>query len=479
MHFYITFITNISILITCAYLFNLVYKHIFKNVSYITKQILLVVTFIFTGWLAMKFGVRLPDGPVFDLRAVPIIVASLMFNKPRYALLIGLGIAASRFAVNGMNVNAMTGSINIAILGLIAAGLIGLYKRKKHWTYELKATISLLAINIAQVSGIALFGALRRDVYLTQIMPYTLPLAVLLGAFFLFIIHDFYKEQLRAEELRDMNRTLILQTMELLEAKRELEERARQLAKASQYKSDFMYNMSHELRTPLNSIILLSQLIRENEWEQDEPSENGQYADIIHTSSSELLRIINDILDLSKVEAGKMDIEWGPVATRDITQLLYHQLYPLAAKKGLAFTVEIGEEVPEAIYSDGLRLAQILRNLLSNAVKFTEQGSVSLKVSTDNTDGWFLFEVKDTGIGIDESNRQLVFEAFQQEDGAVSRKYEGTGLGLSISLQLARLLGGDLTLASEKGKGSVFTLKLPAGQPEREAGNVGVEHALA
>ncbi|MCA0757643.1 sensor histidine kinase [Paenibacillus sp. N4] len=469
MHFYITFIMNVSMLITCAYLFNLVYKHILKNASYITKQLLLVVTFIFTGWLAMIFGVQLPDGPVFDLRAVPIIVASLLFNKPRYALMIGLGIAASRFAVNGMTANAMTGSINIAIMGIIAAGLIALYKRKKLWTYRLKATISLLSVNIVQVTGIALFGALRRDVYLTQIMPYTLPLAVLLGAFFLFIIHDFYKEQLRAQELRDMNRTLILQTLELLEAKRELEERARQLAKASQYKSDFMYNMSHELRTPLNSIILLSQLIRENEWEREELSENGQYADIIHTSSTELLRIINDILDLSKVEAGKMDIEWGQAATRDLTQLLYHQLYPIAAKKGLAFVVEIGQEVPEVIYTDGLRLAQILRNLLSNAVKFTEQGSVSLKLSMDQTTGWFLFEVEDTGIGIDEANRQLVFEAFQQEDGAVSRKYEGTGLGLAISLQLARLLGGDLTLASEKGKGSLFTLKLPAGLQTEES----------
>jgi signal transduction histidine kinase len=428
----------------------------------IIKRPMLILTFVFAGWLAMKFGVEINGSAVFDLRNVPIILATLMFRRAYYGVLIGLGIGACRYFVNGMSLNALTGSINITTLGCAAAGLIILYEQRKHWGYVRKAVISLVTINVLQVTGIALYGAVPTDLYLSQIMPYTLPLGLLSGALFLFIVHDFYKEKLRGEELSQMNQTLIMQTIELLDTKRELEERAKQLAQSSKYKSDFMYNMSHELRTPLNSIILLSQLIYENE---EEYSENGEYANIIHSSSQELLQIINDILDLSKVEAGKMDMEWGPVSTQDITQLLYQQLQPLAAKKGLGFSVAMNDDVPELIVTDGLRLTQILRNLLSNAVKFTDKGNAGLNITLDSSGEWLLFSVKDTGIGIEAENQNLVFEAFQQEDGEVSRKYEGTGLGLSISRQLAKALGGTLSVASVKGQGSVFTLRLPLQPP--------------
>ncbi|WP_171056538.1 ATP-binding protein [Paenibacillus sinopodophylli] len=414
----------------------------------------------------MKLGVQLTEGPVFDLRVVPIIFATLMFRNPWQVLVIGLGIAAARYGVNGISPNAVTGSINITILAAASVGLVLLYKRKQHWSYRLKATISLLTINILQVSGIAIFGAVSRETYLKQIMPYTLPLSIIMGAFFIFIIYDFYKEQLLSEELRFKNSTLVTQKQELIDTHRELESKAREIVRSSKYKSDFLSNMSHELRTPLNSIILLSELIRDHE-ETGEHSENHQYAQIINSSSQELLRIINDILDLSKVEAGKMDMDWGEISVEDITQLMYHQIAPLANQKNLVMQVVINEKVPALIVSDGLRLNQILRNLLSNAVKFTEYGSVSLEVTTAAEPDMIMFLVKDTGIGIDEEYQQLVFDAFLQEDSTINRKYEGTGLGLSISYQLAKLLGGDLTLKSKKGEGSEFSLRLPINKQSR------------
>ncbi|CAM4525559.1 two-component system chemotaxis sensor kinase CheA [Paenibacillus endophyticus] len=466
MNFYVSFFTNISILITCAYLFNLLYKNLFQNASDTTKNVVLILTFIFSGWLAMKVGLQLHKGPVFDLRVVPIIFATLMIRNPVHVLIIGIGIAASRYGVNGITPNALTGSINITILAFVSAGLVRLYRGKQSWSYPKKAAISLFTINIIQVMGIAIFGAVDRQQYLKNIMPYTLPLSILLGAFFIFIIYDFYKEQLLVDELRNKNLILIEQKQELLCTQKALEEKAAQILKDSKYKSEFMSNMSHELRTPLNSIILLSELIGENEA-KDEYSENKQYADIINGSSQELLRIINDILDLSKIEAGKMEIDWGEISMEDITQLLYHQILPMAEKKKLSFQISIEDTAPELFVTDGLRLSQILRNLLFNAVKFTDSGSIRLEIRKDSFTDSIVFSVKDTGIGIDEENQKLVFDAFLQEDSTLKRKYEGTGLGLSISHQLARLLGGSLALNSIKGVGSEFTLRLPI-QPKVE-----------
>ncbi|WP_339205131.1 ATP-binding protein [Paenibacillus sp. FSL K6-3182] len=453
MNFSVTFFTNISILITCAYLFNLLYKNFLNRASSNVKNSLLIVTFILSGWLTMMVGVELGKGPLFDLRGVPIIFATLVFRDPRHVFIIGLGISASRFFVNGITPSSLTGSINIAIMGLVAAGLVMLYERRQLWGYRKKATISLLTINIVQVTGIAIFGALSRELYLKQIMPFTLPLSILLGALFLFIINDFYKEQLQADELRDNNLLLMEQT-------KELEDKAIQIMKSSKYKSDFLSNMSHELRTPLNSIIVLSELIRENTASQ-EHDENFEYADMINSSSNELLRIINDILDLSKMEAGKMDINWGEVSVEDVTQLVYHEFAHLAEKKQLSFEVLIDEEAPQMLVSDGQKLSQIIRNLLNNAIKFTDKGDVALHVYKDKLTECIVFVVKDTGIGIDEVNQQRVFDTFSQEDSTIQRKYEGTGLGLSICIQLTNLLGGKLALKSTKGVGSEFALSVP------------------
>jgi two-component system chemotaxis sensor kinase CheA len=330
--------------------------------------------------------------------------------------------------------------------------------------------------------------------------------------------------------------------------------------------------MSHELKTPLNSILLMSQLISDNDDERYGMDE-VRYGEIIHAAGTDLLQLINDILDLSKVEAGKMDIVIEPISSLDLVQMMQAMFQPLADQKSLAFNVEFAEDVPDTLYTDALRVNQIMRNLLFNAFKFTDQGSITLRVgvesaaehenaaakrrlrdwtsalyrgrpsnagiivrSGETTTGrirkrvyaaammpaisvlkrseaaakeevavaargeasgetaverhkelppetakrqrrpdaaagqWLTLAVEDTGIGIDEEKQHLIFEAFQQEDGAINRKYGGTGLGLSISLQLARLLGGSLSLSSEKGQGSTFILRLPIKlEPEQQA----------
>jgi signal transduction histidine kinase len=289
----------------------------------------------------------------------------------------------------------------------------------------------------------------------------------LVSLFFVFMISDFYNERLRAEEHRSMNLILRRQTKALRQAKSELEEKANQLLSASKYKSEFIANMSHELRTPLNSILLLSQMIRENEY-GNYKEQDISYADVIHKSGNELLRIINDVLDLSKVEAGKMDILFDLAAIEDLIHLMRYELEPMAQEKGLSIEVYSANDVPASIVTDVFRLRQILRNLLMNAIKFTEQGKIGIKVEVSNgvdadkqQSPYIVFTVYDTGIGISEDQKKLVFEAFHQEDGAFNRKFGGTGLGLSISIQLAKLLGGTITLQSTKGEGSRFSLHLP------------------
>lgn len=470
MNIGMTFFTSITILITCTFLLNLIYKYMFQHASARARQAALVVGFILLGWLAMKFGVIVRGSSVFDLRNVPIIFATLVFRDPRPILAIGFGIAAARFGVNGISASALTAFINISTLGIVGALLVKLYNRRPTWGYPVKATISLLAINASQVAGIISYGALDRHSYMTTIMPYSVPATLLFGLFFLFIIRDFFLDQQRAVLLREANESLHKRSDELLAAKQMLEDRAEQIMLASRYKSEFMANMSHELKTPLNSIILLSQMIGENE-ESGQTQDNRRYADIIQASGEQLLHMINDILDLSKVEAGKMDIVWDIVSVSDTVDLLYRQLQPLAEAKGIGMYVDVEPGMPMTIMSDGLRLGQILRNLLINAIKFTERGQVELAVSTEaavpgHQPEYVNFTVKDTGVGIDESKQQLIFEAFQQEDGAINRRFGGTGLGLSISLQLANLLGGSLFLHSVKGEGSAFTLRLPLAPPQ-------------
>jgi signal transduction histidine kinase/DNA-binding response OmpR family regulator/CHASE3 domain sensor protein len=268
-------------------------------------------------------------------------------------------------------------------------------------------------------------------------------------------------------ELEQTNAQLEEQAQQLETQRDDLEQvniavqlKARELEQASQYKSDFLANMSHELRTPLNSSLILAKLLADNP-EDNLTDEQVKYAKTIQSSGNDLLNLINDILDLSKIEAGHVEIRPETVVVERLAGNLRQVFQPLAQDKKLEFSVEIAADVPRTIDTDPQRLEQILKNLLSNAIKFTEVGRVVLSVATAAEDN-IRFAVTDTGIGIAKDHQQSVFEAFQQADGTISRKYGGTGLGLSISRQLVRLLGGAISLQSEVGRGSTFSVTMPA-----------------
>jgi signal transduction histidine kinase/CheY-like chemotaxis protein len=261
--------------------------------------------------------------------------------------------------------------------------------------------------------------------------------------------------------LEEYTQHLERQKTELVRAQKELEANALALERASQYKSEFLANMSHELRTPLNSSLILAKLLEDNKH-GNLSDEQVRYAATIHSSNSDLLSLINDILDLSKVEAGQMDVQFAPVAIDGMLQSLQQSFAPIADSKRLKFVTERAEGVPAYFVTDNQRLQQVLRNLLSNAFKFTEQGQVTVSVhKADNNENALRFDVRDTGIGIARDKQDLIFQAFQQADGTTSRKYGGSGLGLSISREFSRLLGGSVSVASEPGKGSVFSVTLP------------------
>src|SRR5579871_6087373 len=256
---------------------------------------------------------------------------------------------------------------------------------------------------------------------------------------------------------------------EIEQAREEIEERARQLALASQYKSQFLANMSHELRTPLNSLLILARLLAQNPG-RNLTAKQVEYANVIHSAGSDLLQLINDILDLSKVEAGRMDIHAERFPLSALLDDIQATFQPLTAEKGLDFAVEVDPDTPQQLVTDRQRLRQVLGNLLSNAVKFTERGRVLLRVGQAGrraADGGAMlaFSVIDTGIGIARENLTTIFGAFQQGDGTLSRRYGGTGLGLSIAREVGALLGGDITADSEPGRGSTFTLYLPCTLP--------------
>jgi len=277
------------------------------------------------------------------------------------------------------------------------------------------------------------------------------------------------KAQLLAEQKTEVE----TKNREVEQAKEALEEKAEQLALTSKYKSEFLANMSHELRTPLNNLLILARMLSENSDKNLTPKQ-VKFAETIHTSGTDLLALISDILDLSKIESGKMDVEVGGVRFTELQDYCSKTFRHVAEGKGLDFTIDIGGSLPsEVIHTDAKRLQQVLKNLLSNALKFTEQGSVRLMIDRAAA-GWspahtilsraksvIAFSVIDTGIGIQADKQRIIFEAFQQADGTTSRKYGGTGLGLSISRELARLLGGEIHLKSTPGVGSTFTLYLP------------------
>ncbi|MFE2632596.1 response regulator, partial [Streptomyces sp. NPDC059374] len=281
----------------------------------------------------------------------------------------------------------------------------------------------------------------------------------------------------KASLLASQNRDIEAKNLQIEQARQELETRAQELALASKYKSEFLANMSHELRTPLNSLLILAQLLAQNPSRNLTPKQ-VEYAGIIHSAGSDLLQLINDILDLSKVEAGKMDVTPERVPLRELLEYVEATFRPMTTQKSLEFTVATAPGTPADLLTDGSRLRQVLRNLLSNAVKFTEQGGVGLRIepAADREVPMGVlrggpivaFRVEDTGIGIPKQQLETIFGAFQQADGTTSRKYGGTGLGLSITREIAHLLGGAVTVESTPGQGSTFTLYLPVARADFE-----------
>ena len=280
----------------------------------------------------------------------------------------------------------------------------------------------------------------------------------------------------KAALLAAQNRDIETKNAEIEQARQEIEERARQLALASKYKSQFLANMSHELRTPLNSLLILARLLAQNPG-RNLSAKQVEYANVIHSAGSDLLQLINDILDLSKVEAGRMDIHAERFPLSTLLEDLQATFQPLTAEKGLDYAVETHPGAPLELFTDRQRLRQVLGNLLSNAVKFTERGHVLLRVGLDpdrrtpDGDDILSFSVADTGIGIAPENLITIFGAFQQGDGTLSRRYGGTGLGLSIAREVGALLGGEIAAESELGQGSTFTLYLPCELPGAAGGD--------
>ena len=276
----------------------------------------------------------------------------------------------------------------------------------------------------------------------------------------------------KAKLLAEQNVEVERKNSEVEQARQALEEKAKQLALTSKYKSEFLANMSHELRTPLNSLLILSDQLSRNQEANLTPRQ-VEFAQTIHSSGNDLLALINDILDLSKIESGTVIVDVGDVTFRELHDYVDRTFRHVAESKKLGFEVELSATLPRGVQTDAKRLQQIIKNLLSNAFKFTERGRVTLEVSTA-AEGWskdndalnraravIAFTVRDTGIGIPPEKQQIIFEAFQQADGSTSRKYGGTGLGLAISRELAKLLGGEIRLESTPGEGSQFTLYLP------------------
>ncbi len=269
------------------------------------------------------------------------------------------------------------------------------------------------------------------------------------------------QEELRAtnEELGNKTQELEAQQEELRQINEELESQAEIVAQASRYKSEFLANMSHELRTPLNSQLILSQILAENE-EGNLTAKQKEFAQSIHSTGLDLLQLINDILDLSKVEAGKLDVDIRDFPLQSVIADCERTFRTMAEKKGLTFKVDVDPSIPKEIRSDSHRLSQIVKNFLSNSFKFTSAGEIRLHVGRSDA-GFLAFRVSDTGIGVAADKMEKIFESFEQVDNSISRQYGGTGLGLSICKKLAKLLGGEVRATSELGKGSTFTLLIP------------------
>ncbi|HZL05022.1 MAG TPA: ATP-binding protein, partial [Coriobacteriia bacterium] len=275
--------------------------------------------------------------------------------------------------------------------------------------------------------------------------------------------------ELKAQQLAERNREVEAKNQEIEQARRAVEEKATELALTSKYKSEFLANMSHELRTPLNSLLILAGELKANP-DKNLTESQVQYATIIESSGTDLLKLLNDVLDLAKVESGTVTLENGELALAELRDALELEFGPVADQQGMAFSVELGSGIPPTVVTDSGRLRQVLKNLLANAFKFTERGEVTLRVS-EPASGWSreseeleraakvtAFSISDTGIGIAPDLQKRIFESFAQADGTAARQYGGTGLGLSISRELVQLLGGEIALSSTPGEGSTFTV---------------------
>ena len=288
--------------------------------------------------------------------------------------------------------------------------------------------------------------------------------------------------QEKAELLELQNTEVERKNSEIEQARRSLEEKAEQLALTSKYKSEFLANMSHELRTPLNSLLILARLLSDN-TDNNLTSKQVEYSQTIYSAGNDLLGLINDILDLAKIESGTISVDAEQILFADLQVHLERTFRQVAVDRKLDFQLHFNEQLPRTLYTDAKRLQQVLKNLLANAFKFTERGQVRLdidvvtagwspeKSSLNQADQVIAFAVTDTGIGIAPEKQQIIFEAFQQEDGTTSRRYGGTGLGLSISREIAQLLGGEIRLVSQLGQGSTFTLYLPLTYAGGEVGS--------
>ncbi|NLU73130.1 HAMP domain-containing protein [Streptomyces sp. HNM0575] len=322
------------------------------------------------------------------------------------------------------------------------------------------------ALGVIEVASFSKFN----EIYLTFIDQFVHTIGVSINT----ILANARTEVLLSESQR-LTKELRQRSDELQRTNAELEEKAALLATSSQYKSEFLANMSHELRTPLNSLLILARLLADNPDGRLSEQE-VDFATTIYRSGSDLLQLINDILDLSKVEAGRMDVRPRRLPLTKLLDYVHATFRPMTIDRGLAFEIAVGENVPRELYSDEQRIQQVLRNLLSNAVKFTSAGGIELRVERTmgrefseptlrDAESVIGFSVKDTGSGIPQEKLAVIFEAFQQSDGTTSRRYGGTGLGLSISREIAGLLGGRIDVESEEGVGSRFTLYVPAVYP--------------
>lgn len=275
----------------------------------------------------------------------------------------------------------------------------------------------------------------------------------------------------KAELLELQNKEVARKNQEIEKARKSIEEKAEQLSLSSKYKSEFLANMSHELRTPLNSLLILAKLLADNSA-GNLTGKQVEYSQTIYAAGTDLLELINDILDLAKIESGTLAVEVEQIEFRDLYHYLERTFRQVAQSKGLSFAIKLDDKLPPTISSDPKRLQQILKNLLANSFKFTEQGRVTLQIGVEqinSNNSMISFAISDTGIGIPIEKQQIIFEAFQQADGTTSRKYGGTGLGLSISRELAQMLGGNLGVVSQPGQGSTFTLYLPQIYPVTKA----------